>query len=330
MKMKTTNMKSTLTRRQAIKTLSAATLGALLARPVSAAELGSGKGPLKLLFDTDIGADIDDEFTLIYLLNSPEIDLRGVTTVFGDPSSRARFARGLIASMGRGGEILVYAGAAGPMRSTPGLTDAVKFIVRSIREADGPRHILVTGAQTNVAIALREEPALAEKLEGITLMGYKLDTLTAPFNVNGDLDAAQTLLTSGIPLRVLPVEIGIACQMQEGEYNRILASEAPQIKHIRERLIRWVQHVRKRPGNPIPDYLPRPYDSLTAMTLTHPKLFEWKRGTIELLDLTPGAGRREGNTRFRESADGLHEIVVSVDRERAMALHEERLLTCPP
>ncbi|TVQ25465.1 MAG: hypothetical protein EA382_06995, partial [Spirochaetaceae bacterium] len=67
--------------------------------------MGVCRPPLKVLFDTDIGADIDDEMTLIYLLNSPEIDLRGVTTVYGDPFSRAEFARGLIASMGRDAEI---------------------------------------------------------------------------------------------------------------------------------------------------------------------------------------------------------------------------------
>lgn len=298
---------------------------------VSAAGLGCGNAPLKLLFDTDIGGDIDDALALIYLLNSPEIDLRGVTTAQGDTSRKAQFARGLIASMGRGGEIPVHAGSAEPSRNAPDKrTDAVKFLVRSIREANGPRHMLVVGAQTNVAMALRGEPALAGRLEGITLMGYKFDTLTAPFNVNWDLDAAQTLLTSGIPLRVLPVEIGVACQLQEGEYNRCLASECPQMKYIREPMRQWVEHVRQRPGAPIPDYLPRPYDSLTAMTLTHPELFEWKRGTIELIELTPGAGRRERNTRFHQSAAGLHEIVVGVDRENAMALHEERLLTCPP
>ena len=135
---------------------------------VSAAEPESGKRPLKLLFDTDIGGGT------------------------GVPMREA------------------------PDGRTDGRTDAVKFIVRSSLEADGLRHMLAVGAQTNVALALREEPALADKLEGITLMGYEFDTLTAPFNVNNDLDAAQVLLTSGIPLRVLPVEIGVACQMQEG------------------------------------------------------------------------------------------------------------------
>jgi hypothetical protein len=95
----------------------------------------------------------------------------------------------------------------------------------------------------------------------------------------------------------------------------------------------WVKGVRgrsvKRWGNQYLDYLPRPYDSLTAMTITNPELFQWKRGTIKMIDLKPGAGHREGNTQFRESANGLHEIVVGVDREKAMALHQKRLLAWP-
>ncbi|GEM_PF-6601135 len=242
---------------------------------VSAAGLGSGKAPLKLLFDTDIGADIDDEMTLIYLLNSPEIDLRGVTTVYGDPFSRAEFVRGLIASMGRGGMIPVHAGARVPMHEAPDeRTDAVKFIVRSILETDGPRHLLLTGGHTNIGMALREDPALTERLEGISLMGYDFKSFCGAFNLDSDIDAAEVVLTSGIPLRVLPREIGIACQLQQKEYNRLLASECPQMIFIREPMQRWVRHVRQRPRVPIPDYLPRPFDPLTAMTLTHPELFQ--------------------------------------------------------
>ena len=43
-----------------------------------------------LLLDTDIGTDIDDTFALGLALASPEIDLRGVTTVSGDTLTRAR------------------------------------------------------------------------------------------------------------------------------------------------------------------------------------------------------------------------------------------------
>ena len=57
---------------------------------------------------------------------------------------------------------------------------------------------MVVGPFTNVARAVLEEPDLARnRLEAIYLMGYKFDTLTSPFNVNGDLDAADILLKSG-------------------------------------------------------------------------------------------------------------------------------------
>ena len=297
---------------------------------------GAQEPPLKVLFDTDgmPNGDIDDAFALIYLLNSPDIDVRGVTTRQKESDRVANYMREIIDVMGRRGDIPVYAGATRPLRDASGMTDASRFIVQSIRDANGPRNLVVVGSFTNVARAVLEEPDLARnRLEAIYLMGYKFDTLTSPFNVNGDLDAADILLKSGIPLRVLPVEIGIKSQLTQQEYDTILASDAPQVVHIKQNMINWVHGIRersvKRWGNQYLDYLPRPYDSLTAMTITNPELFQWKRGTIEMIDLKPGAGHRKGNTQFSESANGLHEIVVGVDREKAMALHHKRLLAWP-
>ena len=290
---------------------------------------GAQEPPLKLLLDTDIGADIDDEMTLIYLLNSPEIDLRGVTTVHGNPESRANSAREIIDVMERGGEIPVYAGAAKNLNQQPEMTDASRFIVQSLREANGPRNILVTGGYTNVARAVLEEPDLARnRLETIYLMGFSLDsrnrhgTMHTYHNATNDLQATDILLKSGILLRVLPAEVGWECQMTQEEYDEILASEAPQVVHIKQRMINWVNRVRTRPNTPIPDYLPRPYDTLAAMTIKNPELFQWKRGTIEIVS-------SGGRITFTESANGLHEIVVGVDREKAMVLHHHRLLAWP-
>ncbi|HEY6285526.1 MAG TPA: nucleoside hydrolase, partial [Ktedonobacteraceae bacterium] len=45
-----------------------------------------------VLIDTDIGDDIDDALALALALCSPEIELLGVTTVFGDTQKRAYLA----------------------------------------------------------------------------------------------------------------------------------------------------------------------------------------------------------------------------------------------
>ena len=47
---------------------------------------------IKVLFDTDIGSDLDDAVALSYLLAQPRCDLLGITTVSGDVLIRARLA----------------------------------------------------------------------------------------------------------------------------------------------------------------------------------------------------------------------------------------------
>src|SRR5690348_8427315 len=88
-----------------------AILGAILfAIPV---DYSAPPAPVKkatpTLLDTDIGTDIDDAFALALILASPELDLRGVTTVGTEPQTRARIVCRLLAAAGRR-EIPVAAG----------------------------------------------------------------------------------------------------------------------------------------------------------------------------------------------------------------------------
>src|SRR5512133_2950918 len=53
------------------------------------------------ILDTDIGDDIYDAIALLFALGSPECDLLGVTTVYGDVQTRARIARRLLRLAGR-------------------------------------------------------------------------------------------------------------------------------------------------------------------------------------------------------------------------------------
>ncbi len=71
--------------------------------------------PIPVLFDTDLGTDIDDAYALAQVLLSPELKLLGVTTVSGDAVARARLAAKLLAVAGRP-EIPVYAGTGTPPR----------------------------------------------------------------------------------------------------------------------------------------------------------------------------------------------------------------------
>lgn len=66
--------------------------------------------PYDALLDTDIGSDVDDALALGVLLGSPEVSLRGATTVYGDTLLRARLARRLASLAGH--DLTVVPGAA--------------------------------------------------------------------------------------------------------------------------------------------------------------------------------------------------------------------------
>jgi len=67
-----------------------------------------------VILDTDIGTDIDDAFALALIINSPELELRGVTTVSGDTQARARLAAKMLWEAGGAWrKVPVYAGRPG-------------------------------------------------------------------------------------------------------------------------------------------------------------------------------------------------------------------------
>src|SRR6266478_6152284 len=68
-----------------------------------------------VLLDTDIGDDIDDALALALVLRSPEIELLGVTTVFGDTRKRAHLAAHVLQTFGRE-DIPVAAGLDVPLQ----------------------------------------------------------------------------------------------------------------------------------------------------------------------------------------------------------------------
>ena len=70
--------------------------------------------PTKIILDTDIGDDIDDACALALILGSPEFDLLGVTTVFGNVDARVRQAQTVLKMAGCEG-VPVAAGVGAPI-----------------------------------------------------------------------------------------------------------------------------------------------------------------------------------------------------------------------
>src|ERR1019366_3462148 len=72
---------------------------------------GSARPPEKIIIDTDIGDDVDDAFALAVAVKSPELQVLGVMTTFGDTVARAKIVDRFLGEVGRS-EIPVLAGKA--------------------------------------------------------------------------------------------------------------------------------------------------------------------------------------------------------------------------
>jgi purine nucleosidase len=214
--------------------------------------LGAGApkpATIPTLLDTDIGDDIDDALALGLLLASPEIDLRGVTTVFGDAHTRARIVCRLLDAVGRR-DIPVASGrpakekpeAAGQMQYglRPGPAaqlvkePAVDFLYRQLKAHPGELTLLAVGPLTNIAELLTRHPDCKPWIKRLVIMGGSVrvgyDSKPQPepeWNIRCDVKAAQTVFAAGVPLVVAPLDATGNVALGAEQRRRIFGARTP-------------------------------------------------------------------------------------------------------
>ncbi len=185
----------------------------------------------KVIIDTDIGDDVDDAFALALALRSPELQILGITTTFGDTETRAKLVDRFLAEAGHG-EIPVAAGAPTVSKGTftqrryaegghyarPSHPDAVGFFLEQIRRYPGQVTLIAIGPLMNVGAAIDRDAATFRKLKRVVIMGGSIKRgygdlgYTPPrppqpeWNILNDIPSAQKLFASGVPLFVMPLD----------------------------------------------------------------------------------------------------------------------------
>ncbi|AHD10085.1 nucleoside hydrolase [Phaeobacter gallaeciensis] len=191
----------------------------------------------KIIIDTDPGQD--DAVAILLALASPEeVDLLGITCVAGNvPLALTQTNARRVCEVAGRPDVAVHAGCDAPLQRplitaehvhgktgldgpelwepTMPLAEAhgVDFIIDTLRhEEPGTVTLCPLGPLTNIAAAFQKAPDIVDRVQEIVLMGgayFEVGNITpaAEFNIYVDPEAAAAVLTSGVPVTMMPLDV---------------------------------------------------------------------------------------------------------------------------
>jgi inosine-uridine nucleoside N-ribohydrolase len=184
--------------------------------------------PIPVIYDSDIGDDIDDTWALGFLLKCSELDVKLVVTDYGKPEYRAKIFAKMLEAAGRtdipvGMGLPLNPEARGPqsdwvkdydLESYPGkvIEDGVQAIIDTIMQSKEPITVIAVGPLPNIAEALRREPRIAERakfvgMHGSVRLGYGgNEKISAEWNVRADPKACRATLSAPWNITITPLD----------------------------------------------------------------------------------------------------------------------------
>jgi inosine-uridine nucleoside N-ribohydrolase len=179
--------------------------------------------------------DVDDGVALVQAFHSPELDIRGVSVVFGNaPLDRGvLIARRLVRTFGPP-RLRVFRGAASAV-DAKAETEASRALAAALRTA--PLTILALGPATNVATTLTKHPELAARVTRVIAVagrrpGQRFTTGASnprghrDFNFELDPHSFQVLLDSKREIVLAPFEIASKIWLTAGDLDRLATSRS--------------------------------------------------------------------------------------------------------
>ncbi|RLQ80624.1 uridine-preferring nucleoside hydrolase UriH [Salinibacterium amurskyense] len=189
----------------------------------------------KIILDCDPGHD--DAIAILLAHGSPNIELLGVTTVVGNQTiekvtrnalavarvigmTDVPFARGAHRPLVREVEVAESihgeSGLDGPVLPEPTIEldsrHAVDFIIDTVMSNEpGTVSLVPTGALTNLALAVRKEPRIAQRVKQVVMMGGGVNVgnwnATSEFNIVIDPEAAHIVINESWPLTMVGIDV---------------------------------------------------------------------------------------------------------------------------
>lgn len=263
----------------------------------------------KVIFDTDPG--IDDAMALLFLHRHPQIDLIGITTVFGNApiGFTTRNAQFLAQEWGISAPVAKGAGVtfdpARPEGHWPtfihgenGLGDidipetvdhpldprsAHQFIIDTVRAQPGEVTLVAVGRMTNLALALKADPDFAALVKEVIVMGGAFDvngntSPAAEANIHGDPEAADLVFTAPWRVTVVGLDVTLKTVMTSGYLAEMAVTGGKAVQLLSDISQFYIDFYKHRVGDGMVVH-----DSCACVYLVAPELFKTRSGPIRVV-----------------------------------------------
>lgn len=212
----------------------------------------------KILFDTDPG--IDDSMAILAALRSPELEVVGLSTVFGNADVDSCALNGLrLVELEGHDSIPVSKGAGAPMfrqaldlgtevhgldgmgntnppppRGELDSRSAVQFIIDMIEQYPGELILAPLGPLTNIAMALQQSPGIVDLVKEIVLMGgsaFSMGNISpvAEANIFHDAHAAEIVFRAGWDVTMIGLDVTTQVIVQPDDLAKLYAANNPAV-----------------------------------------------------------------------------------------------------
>lgn len=310
----------------------------------------------RIIIDTDPG--IDDAMAIFYALASPELEVVGLTTVFGNAHVEVCTANAIrILDIADRADIPVAQGAAKPLAMEyrgpadfvhgvngladvvleqpsrqPHHLDAAHFIIEQVLAAPGEITLVPIGPLTNIALAFLLRPDLPQHLAGIVLMGGNAfvpgnASPAAEANILNDPEAADLVFAADCPIVMCGLDVTEATVMSSGQIAGIATIDNPRAR-LAEAILPFYRDFHVSHGGPDGIHV---HDSTCISYLLAPQHYRSVQHPIRV-DTGHGVGRGKTWPSLRHSLSqgpwaGRRNVTIltEVDAEAVVALELERL-----
>lgn len=264
----------------------------------------------KVIFDTDPG--VDDAMALLFLHHHPEIDLLGITTVFGNATIDTTTRNALFlkrewkidspVAKGAGQTFIPHRVSHEPptyIHGEDGLGNigvpetidipldprpAARFIIETVRANPGEVTLVAVGRMTNLANALKEDPEIVGLVKQVVIMGGAFHvngnvTPAAEANIHGDPEAADVVFTANWPVVIVGLDVTTKTVMTRQQLADIRdAAGSSRAKLLFDLSQFYIKFYESR----VPDGMVV-HDSCACAYVVAPELFTTRSGAVRVV-----------------------------------------------